>query len=501
MDDQVSRFFFDKRDYELLRIVNDVLKQDQTRGHARQAFNPLFHPNGIKELAESKGLRIAFAVASLVSSLEGEVADRRIRALRALHHEIIDTAPGVMPKNTARVLLEMMKELVRSQGNVRRQLELAHDFRITATGKPHIVRRQLKYYHLLEMPEEWNQIAFDDHVHDANTKGRKSSTHLIMDAWIKGIRRLRVIHYNYIAPSFATELLTAAEIMGIDIRIGIEFPARFRDKYVQLIWVPRNFSSAHEFICFLDEEPVKKIMEKGRQVSDFQQAHIMELFAEFNRIHLKKIGETCGIELPPLDEKAFLKFVGIGQKSKLHLSKFVHQHILTRIKNYQKQKAAQPNEITPNNEAAATLCETLNHIDIEPLVEHHLKSEQNPNLIDSEKVVNLDQVPEFLQLSPPELINQLNSLRTGYRITLNLTHLDVADVLEIIYDCKGAITRLEIFNLKDYAAGLTEHLASISELQATINKKNVIILKRVFVRSSINSRIQGIPITRIVHRN
>jgi hypothetical protein len=59
---------------------------------------------------------------------------------------------------------------------------------------------------LLEMPEAWNQISFDDHVHDANTKGRKSSTHLIMDAWIKGIRRLRVVHYNYIEPRFAAEL-------------------------------------------------------------------------------------------------------------------------------------------------------------------------------------------------------------------------------------------------------------------------------------------------------
>ena len=34
--------------------------------------------------------------------------------------------------------------------------------------------RELRRYHLLEMPEEWNQIAFDDHVHDANTKGRKT---------------------------------------------------------------------------------------------------------------------------------------------------------------------------------------------------------------------------------------------------------------------------------------------------------------------------------------
>ncbi len=81
-----------------------------------------------------------------------------------------------------------MKELVRAHGNYQRQLELAHDFRRAASGKPRIIREQLRRYHLLEMPEEWNQVTFDDHVHDANTKGRKSATHLIMDAWIKGIR-------------------------------------------------------------------------------------------------------------------------------------------------------------------------------------------------------------------------------------------------------------------------------------------------------------------------
>lgn len=310
MDEKISRLLFDKRDYELLQIVNDVLQQDQTREYARQTYNPLFHPNGIKEMAESKGLRIAYAVVSMLSSLDGEDADRRISALRALRQEIVDTAPGTLPKNTARVLLEIMKELVRSHGNVRRQLKLAHDFRMTATGKPLIVRQQLRHYHLLEMPEEWNQIAFDDHVHDVNTKGRKSSTHLIMDAWIKGIRRLRVVHYNYIAPRYTEELLAAAGIMGMDIRIGIEFPVRFRDKYIQLIWVPRGFSSAQDFMRFLREEPVQRVMEKGRQVSDYQQAYIMDLFAEFNRVHLKKIGDSCGIELAPSTKRPLSNSLG-----------------------------------------------------------------------------------------------------------------------------------------------------------------------------------------------
>ncbi len=235
VDSKIPRYLFDRKDHELIQIVNDVLRSTK---YAHRLYFPYFHPNGIKEMAETKGLRTAYAVAQLLSSLEIGGVEDRLNALRSLRLEVIDTAEGPMAKNTARVLLQIMKSLVRAYGHSRRQLELAHDFRMTASGKPRIVRRQLRRYHLLEMPEEWNQIAFDDHVHDVNTKGRKSSTHLIMDAWIKGIRRLRVIHYNFIEPRFAAELFEAAKILDIDVRIGIEYSARFRDKYVQLIWVP-----------------------------------------------------------------------------------------------------------------------------------------------------------------------------------------------------------------------------------------------------------------------
>ena len=84
---------------------------------------------------------------------------------------------------------------------------------MASSGKPRIVRAELEKYHLLEMPEEWNQLAFDHHVHDANTKGRKSPTHLVMDAWIKGVRFLTVVYYNYVEPKVAEELLEAATIL------------------------------------------------------------------------------------------------------------------------------------------------------------------------------------------------------------------------------------------------------------------------------------------------
>ncbi len=235
-----SKILFDKRDHQLINIVNDVLQRDKSRRYEKNLFYPFLHPHGIKEMAESKGLRIAHAVIHLLESLEVGRVDERLGALRSLRDEVMSASGGALPRNTARVLVQIMKDLARAHGNYQLQLQLAHDFRRATTGNPRVIRTLLRRYHLLEMPEEWNQASFDDHVHDVNTKGRKSSSHLIMDAWIKGIRRLRVIYYNHLEAKFAVELLEAADIMGITIRIGVEYSVRLYDRYAQIIWVARG---------------------------------------------------------------------------------------------------------------------------------------------------------------------------------------------------------------------------------------------------------------------
>nr|MDA8125361.1 hypothetical protein [Deltaproteobacteria bacterium] len=78
-----------------------------------------------------------------------------------------------------------------------------------------------------------------------------------------------------------------------------------------------------------------------------------------------------------------------------------------------------------------------------------------------------------------ELLQKLDQLHTGYRICLNLSGLAVEDVLEMLYDCRGMITHLELFNLKDHVTGKTAHYGEISELQRAINEGNVITLKRL----------------------
>jgi len=500
MGKKLNKLLFDKRDHALIRIVNDALSAGRQGRFARKVYFPYLHPHGIKEMSETKGLRSAYAVAQLLSSLEVGGVDDRINALRSLRSEVIDTAEGPLAKNTARVLLQIMKDLVRAHGDYRKQLELAHEFRRTTSGKPRIVRQQLRHYHLLEMPEEWNQITFDDHVHDANTKGRKSSTHLIMDAWIKGLRRLRVIHYNYIEPRFAAELLEASRILDIDIRIGIEFSSRYHKKYAQLIWVPRGFTDTQSFLCFLAEPPVIKLMDAGRRVSQYQQQYVMNLISKFNVVHRPALNRKLGVDLAPIEPDEFLAFVGIGQKSKLHLSRFIHTKLLKALqKRVDLMRSEYAAADTGLRKKTAQWIQQTNGFDLESLVDDYLRPESNPEIVNPDIPAGGPEVPELLQLTSFELLCRLAQLHSGYRVTLNLTNLKVEEVLELIYDCQGMITRLEIFNLKDYAAGKTAHIADISQLMQAINEGSAIHLKQVIreIIDRLNHDTSGKRLTQV----
>jgi len=351
---------------------------------------------------------------------------------------------------------------------------------MTASGKPRIVREQLKKHHLLEMPEKWNQIATDDHVHDVNTKGRKSPTHLIMDAWIKGIRRLKVVYYNYLAPDAASELLEAADVMKIRVRIGIEFNPRFRDRYIQLIWAPRGLFSTGDYLHFLEEPGFVEFTAESAKVSEYRRSYVLKVLGEFNRRHIKDIKRNYGLDIEPLGEKEFLSFVGAGQVSILHLAEFIHAKVFPAM-------AARTEELRESytgaegqeKERIADLVEEMNSLDSEAIVEKYLRPSRNPGIADPGVPSDNADVPDFLRISPREMVRKLDSLHSACSITLGLSDMKIEDVIEILYDCQGMITHLENFNLKDFVTGRNPDYEEINELQRAINSGNVIELKRI----------------------
>lgn len=485
----MDAIFFDARDHELIRIVHSVYEADARPGYIRKLYYPFFHPLGIKELAESKGLHTAYAIVSLLEFMERGGIENRLAALKALKDEVLETAYGSMPKNTARVLLQIMKELVRAKGNDESQIVLAHAFRLTAFGKPRLTRKLLAHYHLLEMPEAWNQVSFDDHVHDANTSGRKSPTHLIMDAWIKGIRRLRVIYYHYIEPRFALELIEAAKIMEIDLRIGIEFKTLYRGRYISFIWVSRGLADAESFLCFLAEPHVARFMAQGKQVLKFQEKQVLKLLKRFNGQYHAEMCRHLDIEMPPLDSEAFLDFAFPGQPSVPHLAEFIHARVLKAIKKrveelhdiFHQEDEARQKEIR-------TLIDRMDRFSVKQILDTWLDPEIHPDIFQSSAATDDPDIPERLKLTHTVFLNTIGQLLCDFRITLKLDHLTPEDVLEILYDSKGLVTRLEIINLKNFVSGKTDHLFAVNELQKAINSGSLLKLKHQ-IRESI-SRVE-----------
>ncbi len=475
--------FFDKHDYELLRLINMVLERDRTQPakYAEKLLEPNLHPHGIKELGLSHDKRIAYAVINLLESLQVGLAEDRLIALKALHDEVLFGTITNFKFNTGRVLIQIMKEIIRAHGDMNIQLQLAHDFRLATSGQARVIRSLLERYYLLEMPESWDQHAFDEHVHDANTKGRKSPTHLIMDAWIKGIRYLTVIYYNYVQASSVSELMRAADIMGMTVTIGVEVKGRFRGRYVELIWQPTGFSDYQDMLMFLDERPTQHLMRMGQEASRYQEKYVFSLLERYNESHRLDMESLFGITLPTISPEEFISFVGIGQPSLLHLSELVYKHCLPGIEKRHKEITSALPQLTDEAEKSK-LQKILNRIctlDSSEILDHWLSRVYNTDLPDPDIPRDAHDLPEIMYFSVDALADWLTSIRPNSRLTLSLPGLNLEDVIEILYNCEGMITHLELFNLKYYHSGDAEEIDAINKLQLALNSGNSVAVKRI----------------------
>lgn len=450
---------YDSADYKLLAELDEIIA-----GNRRKQLNKLchasLHPRGIKELASPKELRILYAMIKVLDSseIESESVEQRIIALRALKDEVIDGNSSSLRNNTARVLLQIMKHLIRNGHSREQRLNLAHDLRMALLGQPRFIRRQLRKYHLLEMPEAWNQLSFDDHVHDVSTKGRKTPTHLIMDSWIKGIRQLQVVYYGSVPPLAARELLFAAEIMGVKVRIGVELPSKFRGRIISMIWAPRGFSCAENFLDFLKKTEVKEFFQTCSEIKHWECQLVLEQLSSFNAEKRQEMNEFYGVEAPALEAENFLKYVGVGQPSLLHLSEYIVQSYTDLLQQKERNDQKSPTlEDVHQQIVASKPYSTLNEV---------------------------DSLPEIMRLGVGELSRRLCNLPAGNRITLNLSGCTLADVIEAVFASDGRITHLEMFNLKDYKERGIDVIAKINSFRQALNQGNVIKLKQIILETA-----------------
>lgn len=476
---QKPKFLFDAADYELVKAVDEAVAARRAGGGGGGSGQDL-HPRGIRELVEPRAVRMTRTMLRLLDTFEAGVPamEERLAALQALRGEVIEGLDVLLRYNTARALLQVLKDLVRERTDPLRRLRLAHDMRTAMLGNPLFIRRLLHRYHLVEMPENWTPVTFDQHVHDANSKGRKSPTHLIMDAWIKGIVKLQVVYYNYVPSEAAEELLRAARIMNVEVRIGVELRSLWRGRFVEMIWAPRGFSGVNDYLKFLDRPKTEEFTRKCRKAANFRRKLVLEILDDFNRDGRHRLNKFYGIELPPVTRDEFLASVQYGQPSLEHIGELLLvrvrrllQEQLTKLEAEKERKSGEESRLGELRARLSALSDELlraRYID-------RSRWDLPPR--------ELDDLPEINRYTPGELITELHKVASGFRMTLNLSGLRLEDVIELLYDCRGEITALEIFNLKDDVAGERPDDDLINQLRHALNTGSVFKLKNLIRRA------------------
>ena len=466
--------YFDRSDNDILQLVNRVQRASVT---GEPIANPNLHPHGIKELVDTPAARMAYAVVNLLHNLETtrSQAKDRLLGLRILYDEVINAAHTTLRRNTARVLMQIMKSMVRACGNEEQQLKLAHDFRAAVQGTPRVVRRLLRRYHLPEMPEEWNQMAFDDHVYDMNTKGRKSPTHLIMDAWIKGLRHLTVVYDNCVDIEAVSEVLAAGAIVGIQVRVGIEFRVPFRNRFVTFVWIPRGFLSDRDFLDFLSSTKMAKLTAEGRNAVSFVREQVLKDLRVWNETLRPEYARRYGLVIPPVGEDDFLNYVGRGHANKERLAEYLNTLLAPQVEERLEELSLK----SPLSEEEEEQQSLLKRICSDTIQTDWLSCSLHTELPRIELPRDLKRLPKIMTLAPRDLVKELHAVSSGCRLVLCTSGLSVEDVLELLWDCKGAITHLELFSMRAFVNGRQNNVHEIGELRFALNSGQAPRLKQM----------------------
>ena len=455
----ISKLFYTKEDYALLAMI-EMISNNATHLAVDTdiSINSYFHPNGIKQLFFPREFRIANAIAKILSGLSQNSKNERIQALQSLQEESLYAVPLVcrdLRYNTARVLVKVMKELIRARGNIAKQLHLAHSFQRAARGNLFVVRKLLQEYHLLEMPEAYNQLSFDHHVHDMYSKGYKSPSQVVLDAWIQGVKDITLVYYNYAIEEAIEELFEAGQILDIKTNFGIEYHIPMYDTFAQVVWSPlpqiQRLSTVKTFFA---QEHIQEAMQQGRAISDSIASFTESLLERYNLVERFVIEHTYQVQTKPIDKALYLNYVNKGQSSPQFLAEYIYKTIIEDVHNIH-------SSITL--ESMISFIHTLS-----------LNVQKSPFAIT--KAFAPEDVYQFMQT--------LYNRSPESNICLHMSDLTAIDVLIMLWAAKGTITHLELFNLKDWLYNKQPQAYEVSRLQYAINTKDIQEMKRL-VRTMI----------------
>jgi len=248
------------------------------------------HVSGIKNLVYDKAIDMALLYGAICSA---DKADRLV-ALARLRDEADNYQGLEMPYNTRRILIALVKETVKTKGELALQHRYMAAFRQTLSGRAYVVRTMLDELGLAEVPEAAAERSdgWDDQVYDNAGPGRKTPAQLVLDAYIKGLSRLTIVYEDFLDTSALEESVEAGGIMGIRVTLGLECLVQTKEKRrLYHILLLGGCGTPKELEALLEAPSVKGLLKL-----------VHGNYAEYDRLYAELIRQFNKHSLPVINE-------------------------------------------------------------------------------------------------------------------------------------------------------------------------------------------------------
>jgi hypothetical protein len=314
----------------MVETVNHRIDEPPTKIGQR----PDSHPGGFARILGKRRLNMASAYIKISKDHSPDDVAERLAALKMLVEEALHAKTINMPINTARVQIALMKVVVKSRRNRRKQLEALTDFGLASFGHEAVIREFLNQHHLIEVPDIGKPLSdldmgWDDHVHDFLSEGRKTPTQVILDAFVKGISRLTLVHSTLDQPQLIHEAISAGHLLGVNVRIGIEFSVGPKNQRRHYMFIPPPVRDSREFFEFFSEKNEFLVsFLHGLQINSISRRKTMEAALErFNNVMRPKINTGYNPDSPcyleALAWSELDEFLTCGQVNRVHLAELL----------------------------------------------------------------------------------------------------------------------------------------------------------------------------------
>jgi len=376
--------------------------------------------------------------------------------------------------NKTRLLMAVVREAVKNKEDPEHCIFYLGLYRKVLEGSPAQTRNLLvQKFHLTilaDKPLNTQSSGFDDRVYENFSLGKRTALQVLVDAYIKGLSRITIVHINGLHTEIVPLVLDAGRMLGINVEFALEFShGRGNGKQNFLLYFP-GCSTLEDYLRYLDSESMKNFLKELSKVSRAREKAVLKEIRRFN--HKVRPGLNKGFEKYPelvlesvsLDH--LLKNITVNQLSIPSLGHYLYEKYGEILKK--RMESFDLDEFAP----IMGRLRKIKNDEVSSLVEKLERLDQEYNKMDHESFT-AKYLSDDLEISVaiPGFSDHLRRLRhmgLDVILALPLRH-GLPSFLESLLRYSGAVNGIELFNTKYFFS----HRSSEGELKELIELVNI----------------------------